>query len=380
MNRQITNTFCVVVGLLALSISGCTKISETFNEQVEATTESETSIEEGLVEKAENLMREFVTAVNLQKYEGIASYVYMPENAFITDENIQWYITRTALADITGISINKLEIDISDGALKKKLTVFVNGTGYAFDMELDNTNTWKIVLPELYVENWSLKIPKGCQTVVNNTSIDSFRVPTTVIDAYDTYTFPAIASQEMEITTTSSIFGSFTQKTIPVADSESIPVICKVSDAETTSILRQIQSIWNALYLDYKNGVEVDTLKKYFTDDFDNTEMTNIMFAYFPALEKSETEKEVYYTNFYMKETIPWTKDNYGCAILNSDNTVLVNFGYRIDFAATSGGSYNTNKVTQITMSYDTEAATYKIKHINDTSLFYDNDYKLNDY
>lgn len=302
----------------------------------------------------------------------------MPVNSFISDADIEWYITRTPLADITGVSIESLEINVSDGALKKTAEVYVNKSGYAFDMELDSDNMWKIVLPELYVENWSLKIPKGCTAIVDGEAIDAYRVPATVIDTYDTYTFPAVAKQNMKVETTSSIFGSFTQEITPLTDSESIPVICKLNDAETTSILRQIQNIWNGLYTDYKNGVEIQAIKKYFTEDFDNTVMTSLFFSYFPTLEKSEKEKDVTFFNFYMKEAIPWTKDNYGCAILSSDNSVLVNFGYRIDFISSTGGAYNTNKVTEITMAYEDQ--TYKIKEVNDNSLFYDNDYTTNDF
>jgi hypothetical protein len=365
---------------LALSLSGCTKISETFDEGA-AETESKVSLEEGALEKAQKVMRDFVEAVNLQNYDGITEKVYKPDNSFLNDTNIEWYISRSALADITGININKLDIEISEGALKKTATVRINKTGYQFEMELDPSNDWKVVLPELYVENWSIKIPKGCSVTIDNKSIEDYRAPSAAIDLYDTYTFPAIASnQTYEVKTTSTIYGDFLQKVTPKSDSESIPVICKINDAETASILRQIQSIWNGLYMDYKNGVDVSAIAKYFTDDFENTEMTNVLFTYFPALEMYSNDNRISYNNFYMKEAIPWTKDNYGCAILSSNESVIVNFGYRIDFSSSEGGSYNANKASTITMQYDQESSTYKIKTINDKKLFFENDYTTNDY
>jgi len=364
---------------LFLSLTGCTKISESFDENVVEPTESETSLETGLLERAELCMSEFITAVNLQKYDSISSYINMPENSFISDENIKWYITRTALADITGVSMDTPNIKVSDGAVEKNVIVTINKQAYSFDMELDTNNEWKIILPELYVNNWSLKIPKGCTIEVNNENVDKHKVPATVIDEYDTYTFPAISKQKITVVTTSTIYGDFISEITPVSDSETIPVICKLNDAETTSILRQIQNIWNGLYTDYKNGVEVEAVKKYFTDDFDNNVITDIMQTWFPALEVG-SQKETFYSNFYMKETIPWTKDNYGAAILSSNDSVLVNFGYRIDFVSNHGGSYNANKASQITMKYFPEESTYKIKTVNSNKLFYDNDYSLNDY
>lgn len=37
-------------------------------------------------------------------------------------------------------------------------------------------------------------------------------------------------------------------------------------------------------------------------------------------------------------------------------------------------------KISQITMAYDSAESTYKIKQVNDPKLFYNNDYTLNDY
>ena len=378
----------MMAAVLSSTVTGCTKFSEDFSEEAEL--QNPDNQEEGLISKAESRMKDFITAVNTQNYEGIKDLVAMPENALITDNNIEWYITRTALADITGVKINKLDIDVKEGTLKKNVEVYVNKEGYAFDMVLDSDNEWRIVLPDLYAENWSLKIPKGCMASINGEDISMYKIPATVIDDYDTYTFPAIPKQELQVNTTSSVYGEFKQTIKPATNSESIPVICKLNDDETSSILKHIQDIWNGLYKDYTNLVGVDAVKKYFTDDFDNSEITNIMSLYFPQLETGPTEKEIgeiRYSNFFMKETIPWTKDNYGSAILKSDSSVEINFGYRIDFVAQpTGYPFSVRKVSKITMAYvdapelGEGAKTYKIKKLNETKMFTDNDYKLNDY
>lgn len=374
----------LIYALLAaamMNMNGCAKLSESFDE-TQAETESQTSSEEGLVTKAENLVRDFITAVNLQNYSGISSMVYMPKNSFVSDNSIQWYILRTSLADVTGVNIKNLDIEISDGALEKDATIYVNKSGYKLHLILDTDNTWKISLNGLYVENWSLKVPKGCSITIDGNNVDDYLIPATVIDNYDTYTFPAVAKQDMNVETTSPIYGKFNQTVTPSADSESVPLICKINDAETTNILRQIQSIWNNLYTDYSNGVEVSSIKKYFADDIDNNVLTDIMTSYFPALEQPDGDHKDNgsYLNFYMKEIIPWTKDNYGSAILKSADSVQVNFGYRLDFTSTTGGVFNLNKVSQITMKYDQANATYKIGQVDDTKLFFNNDYSTNDY
>lgn len=380
----------MMAAVLSSTVTGCTKFSEDFSEEVEM--QNPENQEEGLISKAESRMKNFITAVNTQNYEEITEMIDMPENAFVTDKHVEWYITRTALADITGVKINRLSIDVNEGALKKKVEVYVNKEGYAFDMVLDGNNEWKIVLPDLYVENWTLKVPKGCSATVDDKDISIYKLPDTEIENYDTYRFPAIAKeQEYLAKAISSIYGDFTQKIKPISNSETIPVICVLNDDETTSILKHIKDIWNGMYKDYKNLVGAEAVKKYFTDDFDNSEITNIMTLYFPQLETGPTEKEVgeiRYDNFYMKEIKPRnSSENYGCAILKSDNAVEVNFSYCLDFASPiTSGIYSVKKHTKITMAYvdapelGEGAKTYKIKELNEIKLFTDNDYKSNDY
>ena len=109
----------MMAAVLSSTVTGCTKFSEDFSEEAEL--QNPENQEEGLISKAESRMKDFITAVNTQNYEGINDLVAMPENALITDNNIEWYITRTALADITGVKINKLDIDVKEGTLKKTL-------------------------------------------------------------------------------------------------------------------------------------------------------------------------------------------------------------------------------------------------------------------
>lgn len=372
---------CSLAIATAAFSAGCTRLSEgSENSDVSFEANAE-NLEEGSVAKAENCVKNFINAINTQNFDGIADMIYLPENAFVSDKNVEWYLQRSGVSDITGVKIKNFDVEISDGALTKDATVYINKSGYQLSLAMDADNQWKIVMNDMFVENWSLKVPKGCTITVDGVDVDQYKIQATAIDVYDTYTFPAIAKQSVQVDTKSSLFGSFTQTITPSADSETVPLICKINDAETTNILRQIQNVWNALYTDYTNGVDIESVKKYFTDDFDNSVITDIMFNYFQALEKpAESEDQVSYSNFYMKEAIPWTTNNYGCAILNTSDSVLVNFGYRLDFTSTNGGSYTLKKISQITMAYDSAESTYKIKQVNDPKLFYNNDYTLNDY
>lgn len=371
---------CSVAISAAAFSAGCTRLSESPEDPGVSFEGNADNLEEGSVAKAENCVKNFINAINTQDFAGISDMIYLPENAFVSDKNVEWYLQRSGVSDITGVKIKNFDVELSDGALQKDATVYVNKTGYRLSLAMDSDNQWKIVMNDMFVENWSLKVPKGCTISVDGEDVTQYKIQAGAIDVYDTYTFPAISKQSVQVDTTSALFGNFTQTITPSADSETVPLICKINDAETTNILRQIQNVWNALYTDYKNGVDVESVKKYFTDDFDNSIITDIMFTYFPSLEQPESEEQGIYSNFYMKEAIPWTTNNYGCAILNTSDSVLVNFGYRLDFTSTSGGSYTLKKISQITMTYDSADSTYKIQQVNDTKLFYNNDYTLNDY
>lgn len=397
MRRKMTRRICIAACSAALLFSGCTKLSDSYDEAAE---ESQTSSEEGVVEQAEKSLKDFAKQVNLQNYEDITDLVYMPTDAFILDSDIEWYVKRTALADITGIEIKDMDVDIEPGALERKAVLTVNKKSYPLNVKLDSDDKWKVVLPSLYIENFNLKAPKGCEITVNGEDVSSYKTPSSNVDNYDVYVFPAVAKdprnnvtegdsqKSLNIRAVSSIYGEFEQTVIPVSDSQTSTVICRLGDAETENILRSIKDIWNALYTDYKNGVEVSAISKYFSPDFSNTEMTDIMQNYFPTLEMGKENKntgeDVQYSNFYMRETIPWNRDNYGAAILKANDSVLVTFGYRLDFTATDGAVYNVNKVCTITMSYDNVTdpnnPTYKIKAIDSPELFYDNDFSENDY
>lgn len=229
----------------------------------------------------------------------------------------------------------------------------------------------------MYVENWSIKVPGDCTVTVDDQDVNSYKVTMQNIDAaYALYTFPAISTGSHTIVVTSSLYGSFTQSVTPKKTSDTYTMICKISDQETSNILSCIKSIWNGLYSDYKGGADVPSIRKYFTSTVDTNILTNILTSYFQILEGEKSNTT--YSGFYITDVVPWTTDNYGAAILETNNSVTVNFGYRLEFVDGQGEYHNCNKVTSLVMAY--EDGTYKIKTIPDTSLFTDNDYTNNDY
>ena len=196
--------------------------------------------------------------------------------------------------------------------------------------------------------------------------------------SYCLYTFPAIAAKTHRVVITSGLYGRFTQDITPKTSSDTYPVICEVSDAETGNILKCVQSIWNGIYESYLNGADVPAIRKYFTEDFDTNTLTQILNNYLPSLCVNAGKKDITYQNFFLSDIDPWKKDNYGAAILSSDNSVQVTFAYRLEFTDSNGDYHNCNKVTTLTMAY--EDRTYRIKSLNNSTIFTYNNFNSNDF
>ena len=178
---------CSLAIATAAFSAGCTRLSEgSDNSDVSFEANAE-NLEEGSVAKAENCVKNFINAINTQNFDGIADMIYLPENAFVSDKNVEWYLQRSGVSDITGVKIKNFDVEISDGALTKDATVYINKSGYQFSLAMDADNQWKIVMNDMFVENWSLKVPKGCTITVDGVDVDQYKIPATAIDVYDTY-------------------------------------------------------------------------------------------------------------------------------------------------------------------------------------------------
>ena len=372
----------LILGMAAASISisttGCLVKLEYSDSVVSSNEKSNASSSESSSQRAENAVKSFSSKLLTMSFDGITDLLNLPDGYFISDDDAKSFFERTSLADIIGSGSELSGISFDGSAVEKTATITVNKKDYSFTIILCNDGSWKVDVPSLYVENWSLKVPDSCTVTVDGQDVASFKQSMQNIDAaYAIYTFPAISASEHEVKVTSSLYGTFTQKMTPQKTSDTYTVICKISEQETSNILTCIKAIWNGLYSDYKAGADVPSIRKYFTSTVDTNELTSILNEYFPQLEGGQNSS-VQYSGFYVTDITPWTMDNYGAALLETNNSVTVNFGYRLEFVDSAGEYHNCNKATSIVMAY--EDSTYKIKELSDTTLFTDNDYTNNDY
>ena len=108
--------------------------------------------------------------VQKEDYKDIKSYIYIPDSTFIKDDDVSWYIERSNLEDIVGMSkkqivLTNMEkdntvIDDSDNnnATTRKLTYTTEDSeDYEIILVQDRNNDWKIYMPDIYVSNYKYK-------------------------------------------------------------------------------------------------------------------------------------------------------------------------------------------------------------------------------
>lgn len=363
---------------IMLVLSGCVQQLGATDGSMEDISLSETSAEEGNIKKAETTINNFIAAISTQAYTGIKDYIYMPDNSFVSDDDVKWYISRSALGDITGTGKTVDSIEVNGSTLEKTGTFSIGKSTYSLDLTLGDDNTWKVILPDFLAENFSLRVPGGCSVTVDNVDIANYKneALSSTDTTYETYSIPSLALKEHDVIVTSSLYGDFSLTVTPKSSSDTYTCICKIGDAETTNVLKAIQTIWNGIYTDYKAGADVPAIKKYFVTEFDTNTLTNILTKQLPALEKGTSG--LTYSSFYMSLIQPYTKDNYGAVILASDNSLLCNFMYKTEFTDSEGGYHSCNKISQLTVCY--ENGTYKLQALNDEEIFTDNDFNNNDF
>lgn len=378
--KKLVLTTLIIMVFMCL-LNGCMMVGDSDEED---TTETVVSIEEGNIQKAQRTIVNFVDAVRKQDYDSVLSLLYLPENAFIDSDDMAWYIPKSEYGDITGTD-NSISDFSMDGTAVEKTAIFTIGKEkHSISLKLRDDNTWGVVLSNGYFENWNLRTPGGCTVTLDGKDLSMYKkekIETTTesteatINAYDTYTLPAITAREHTLSLSSSLYGEFTQTVTPKSSSDTYTMVCKINDAESENVLKCIMAIWNSIYEVNENEGNVPEIQKYFVNGYDTNSLTDILKKDLKSLKQGSGVK---YSNFYMSEIKPWDKDNYGAVLLQGNNILSATFGYRLEFTDSEGEYHNANKVTTLYMAY--EDSTYKIYSLNESKIFSENDYKNNDY
>lgn len=166
--------------------------------------------------EAKEITDKFIKKIQKEDYDNIKSCIYIPDNRFIRDEDISWYIKRCGLADIEGMSKKRIlltgmeegnaNIDEANNAnaSSKNLTYTTeDGTDYTITAVQDKDNHWKVYMPDVYATNYSYSANKSLTTYINDIEVTSDYIDSNMSsdDNYVTYKIPYVPSKEFTIKT-----------------------------------------------------------------------------------------------------------------------------------------------------------------------------------
>lgn len=173
----------IIVAVLVVALKGCGNKEE---ETQIMTTKSE--------EEIAAASAKFINMIEKEEYKGLIDYIYLPEEVFVTNEDIEWFLPRTNLEDLVGkrtdVGILGFEdasvpSDISESTTVAKTVTYqsLENADDTYEMlyVLNRDNKWKLYIPGFLVSEFSFIADKNVGLKVNGVEIDSSYIT-------DTYT------------------------------------------------------------------------------------------------------------------------------------------------------------------------------------------------
>lgn len=204
MKRKILIILCMI-GIMA-ALTGC------------GSSDKELYTPKNIQEKqAKKVADKFVKRVQKEDYKNIRSCIYIPDNTFIKDEDVSWYLERSDLEDIVGMSKKQIlltnmekdntvinDSDNTNASVKKLTYTTEDGTDYELMLVQDKNNEWKVYMPDMYATNFKFTADKNLITYINGIEVTSDYIDETngaAIGDYVAYDIPYVPSREFTIST-----------------------------------------------------------------------------------------------------------------------------------------------------------------------------------
>lgn len=126
-------------------------------------------IQETAAERSiKKLTKDFLTKIMAGNLSHLEDNILIPNNSFITEEDIIWYIPRSQVSDFldTKVTYEIAEIKASekeeDKNISKYVTIKVDEREYILNVALDDKNEWKFNFPDMFLQNWKFIVGMTC--------------------------------------------------------------------------------------------------------------------------------------------------------------------------------------------------------------------------
>lgn len=170
-------------------------------------------IQETAAERSiKKLTKDFLTKIMVGNLSHLEDNILIPNNSFITEEDIIWYIPRSQVSDFldTKVTYEIAEIKASekeeDKNISKYVTIKVDEREYILNVALDDKNEWKFNFPDMFLQNWKFIVGDDVSVLINGITVNDSYIEgaytgnDAVNDHCVIYSIPYIVKREIKLT------------------------------------------------------------------------------------------------------------------------------------------------------------------------------------
>lgn len=192
----------VLLILLAVTLTACGGSSDTVEPY---------EVENKQEQEEKEVADTFLKKVKKEDFDDLKSCVYVPDGAFINNDDIKWMIPRSDFSDLIG---NKLELELTSieeynldlneddninptcNALKY---IGSNEAEYDVIVIQDKNNNWYVYLDGLYSTDFTCYVKKGAILYLNDVEVPMDDISNDEDKDYDEYTIPYVPNREFKL-------------------------------------------------------------------------------------------------------------------------------------------------------------------------------------
>lgn len=205
MEKKIISVFFIIF-CFAFLTAGCGKKEQTSI----ATTKAE--------EEVLDVSIKLINKIEKEDYKNLKDLIYLPEQSFVTNEDIVWFLPRTNLADLIGKRTDVSALEFGEGNVPTNVTesetvaktityqsLENENKSYELLYVLNSENKWKLYLENFLVDEFNFVADKNLNINVNGKDIDASYITNnyTGSDAPSknsvVYTIPNVPNKEIPI-------------------------------------------------------------------------------------------------------------------------------------------------------------------------------------
>lgn len=197
----------LVITLIVLGFMGCSS-----PKNPPTASEAPKKIQETAAERSiKKLTKDFLTKVMAGNLTHLEDNILIPNNSFITEEDLIWYMPRSQVSDFLDskvtYEITKIESsDKEDKNISKYVTIKVDEREYILNVVLDDKNEWKFNFPDMFLQNWKFVVGDDVSVLISGIAVNDSYIEgaytgnDAVNDHCVIYSIPYIVKREIKLT------------------------------------------------------------------------------------------------------------------------------------------------------------------------------------